>query len=188
MLAFANIACSQVVLILPMLDEPPPPSMERIAEIRKIFHSLPRPLQYRVEVEWGGTSGNMYKVLLQRETLRFSKQFSHFELAHALWDYLDDENTEAEACIIITGTLRGLGHGSHFTTFRDAQRPGDWKDNRSHLLAFAKYDCRSVVGAGNNPFWKPHPVLFQYDEKIQGHFPKARRTRGVGRKTARMAA
>ena len=151
-------------LIYPGLDEPPPPPQERVEQIRREFLALKRPLDFTVKVKDGGwRGGDVSELVLGGATARFAKKYSNVELVHALWTILDDPQTEADACMVLYGKIAPKRHGGHFSSYVSPQQPGDWEFERKDNVRFCKSKCRGVVGQGGNPFWKPHPILFQYD-------------------------
>lgn len=166
-MVLAAAMSAEGVLIFPGLEEPSPPPQERVEQIRREFMALKRPLDFTVKVKDGGwRGGDVSELILRGATARFAEKYSNVELVHALWPMLDDPKTDADASIVLFGKIAPSSHGRHFTNYRSPQQPGDWAVRRKDDIRICKLKCREVVGQGGNPFWKPHPILFQYDDKM----------------------
>jgi hypothetical protein len=165
-MVLAAAMSAEGVLIYLGLEEPPPPPQERVEEIRREFMALKRPLDFTVKVKDGGwRGGDVSELILSGATARFAEKYSNVELVYALWPMLDDPKTDADASMVLFGKIAPSSHGRHFTNYRSPQQPSDWEERRKDDVRICKLKCREVVGQGGNPFWKPHPVLFQYDYK-----------------------
>ena len=163
-MVLAAAMSAEGVLIFPGLEEPPPPPQERVEQIRREFLALNRPLDFTVKVKDGGwRGGDVSDLVLGGATARFAKAYSNVELVHALWPMLDDPKTDADAFMVLFGKIAPSRYGGHFPSYRSPQQPGDWAVRRKDDIRICKSKCLGVVGQGGNPFWKPHPILFQYD-------------------------
>ena len=183
-MVLAAAMSAEGVLIFPGLEEPPPPPQERVEQIRREFLALKRPLDFTVKVKDGGwRGGDVSELMLRGATARFAEKYSNVELVHALWPMLDDPKTDADASIVLFGKIAPSSHGRHFTNYRSPQQPSDWEERRKDDIRICKLKCRAVVGQGGNPFWKPHPILFQYDyEKFRAMADKpGERTEWIGK-------
>ena len=154
-------------LILTYIEESFPPPEIRIEQIRGEFKSLKRPLDFKQDIKGENNFRGVdsCEIKLYGDTLRFAQKYTNVEIIHALWPMLDDPKTDADTCIVLFGKFAPRMVSGYFSTYKSQLNPGDWEYERTENVDFCKMKSRQVLGHGNNPFWQPHPVLFEYDHE-----------------------